>query len=45
MDDYGGKTREQEALDSEVMLGGVLLLVIAVVLGAAFGVGLTLWLT
>lgn len=44
--DYGeGKTREQEALDSAAMLAVVLLLAGTMVIGAAIGVALTLWLT
>lgn len=43
--DYGeGKSREQELIDSEMMLGVVVLLCLAALLGAAVGVGLTLWL-
>ena len=44
--DYGeGKTREEEAIDSAMMLGAVLLLTLAILLGLLAGVALTLWLT
>lgn len=44
--DYGeGKTRGEEAIDSAMMLGAVILICVAVLLGLVAGVGLTLWLT
>ena len=44
--DYGeGKTRDQEALDSAMMLGVVVLLGLHLLLGVAIGFGLGWWLT
>lgn len=43
--DYGGKSRDMEALDSAMMLGVVMLLTIVLVIGLGIGVALTLWLT
>jgi hypothetical protein len=41
--DYGGKSRDMEALDSAMMMGVVMLLTVVLVIG--IGVALTLWLT
>jgi hypothetical protein len=43
--DYGGKSRDMEALDSAMMMGVVMLLTVVLVIGLGIGVALTLWLT